>query len=223
MAVTGVSNLAELISNEPLGQGQAPPDVTQSAKTQGLGAAVPTQDSFTPSAQNNSAQATAQDAGLFQVSQFALSSATADVLTAQAAPPQPAQLALAGTTDVATSQAAPPTALNVQTPAPPAPAPIPADTPALPTPVAAPQATSSAAAATAITPGQLQSLNEHLLGLGLSNSDIQDIDRIASVAKNSNPAVYNDLIQQFEAQAAQQTALAAGGSHQAAQPKVPTT
>jgi hypothetical protein len=181
------------------------------------------QDSFTPSSQNNSAQVTEQDVGLFQVSQFALGAATAEVLTTQAAGPQapqdpaPAQAQQTGTADAAIVQAASTITQNVQTPAAPA---VPAAAAPAP-PTASPAAT--AVAKTAITPGQLQSMNAELLGLGLTNSDIQTIDRLATVAQNFNPLVYNDLIQQFEAQAAQQTAPAAAGNQTAAQTKTAGT
>ncbi len=66
-------------------------------------------------------------------------------------------------------------------------------------------------------------MNAELLGLGLTNSDIQTIDRLATVAQNFNPLVYNDLIQQFEAQAAQQTAPPAAGNQTAAQTKTAET
>ena len=58
-------------------------------------------------------------------------------------------------------------------------------------------------------------MNSTLLAIGLSNSDIQDIDRIASFTKDFNPIVYNDLIQQFEADAGQQNAAAAANGNQA--------
>lgn len=53
---------------------------------------------------------------------------------------------------------------------------------------------------------ELQTLNGQLLNLGLSNDDIQAIDRIATLTKvYQPPTVYNDLIQQFEAQASPKT------------------
>jgi hypothetical protein len=208
MGVTGVSNLAELISNQSPGQGQSSPGGALPSQRQGASATGPAQDSFTPSSQNNSAPVTAQDAGLFQASQFALGAATAELLTTQTAAPQtpheiaPAQAVRTGTADVAIVQTASTLAQNVQTLAAPA---APATAAATPIPAAAPVAT------TAIAPVELQSMNAELLGLGLNNSDIQVIDRLATVAKNFNPLVYNDLIQQFEEQAAQQSAPAAAG------------
>lgn len=220
MPVTGVSNLAELISNQSSGQGQNTPGLTQPIQSQGAGAVAPAEDSFTPSSQNNSAQVTAQDAGIFQVSQFALGAATAEVLTTQAAGSQapqesaPAQTQQTGTPDAAIVQAASTITQIAQQPAAPA---VPAAAAPTPIPAAPP------AAPTAFATGEPQTMNAELLGLGLTNSDIQTIDRLATVAQNFNPLVYNDLIQQFEAQAAQQTAPPAAGNQTAAQTKTAET
>ena len=242
MAVNGVTNLAELFSNQSLGQGQEAPPAGQPVQIKAGRAGAPTEDTFTPSTQN-SAQATAQAAGLFQVSQFALSSATADILSAQTAPPQgtqngaPAQTGQTGTTVTAAPPGAPAPAPNVQAPAPviaatsapvvtpqaaanvavPASIPAPAATPAAP-----PQATANAATTVANTQDQLQLLNADLLGLGLNNGQIQDIDLIASVTKNFNPTVYTDLIQQFEVQTPPQATAPAGANQPAAQAKADT-
>ena len=72
MAVEGigslVQNLADQLSGQPgnLPAGANAPDTGNAANP------AVTEDTFTPSAQSNSAQATAQDAGIFQVSQGAL-------------------------------------------------------------------------------------------------------------------------------------------------------
>jgi hypothetical protein len=217
MAVTGVSNLAELISSQSAGQGQNATAGAQPLQPQGAGANAPSKDSFTPSSQNSSANVTPQDAGLFQVSQLALGAATAELLTTQTAAPQtphitaPAQALQTGTANVATVQAATTLTQNVQTLAEPA---APATAAATPIPAAAPVAT------TTIALGEPQTMNAELLGLGLNNSDIQIIDRLAAVARNFNPLVYNDLIQEFEAQAAQQAAPAAPGDQPAAPIKI---
>ena len=175
MAVTGVVNLTELISNQPLAQSQDAPAAGPAAPAELTVAVAPIGDSFTPSNQTNPTQ-TAQDAGIFQVSQYALTSATAESLTTQTIAPaalqNPAPSANVFTTAAAPSVAAPPQATANAV------APVPAN-----------------------AQDQVQSLNTVLLGLGLSNSDIQDIDRIASVTNTYNPALYGDLIQQFEAQA----------------------
>jgi hypothetical protein len=203
MAVTGVGNLTELISNQSLGQSQEAPAGAPAAQLESNVAVVPAGDSFTPSTQTSSTQ-NAQDAGLFQVSQYALTSATAEALTAQTtAPavahnPAPTPAAEIATTTVTTQSTA--------TAPPPEPA-------AAPSVAASPQATSNAVAPVPVnTQDLVQSLNAILLGLGLSNGDIQQIDRIASVTNSYSPALYGDLIQQFEAQTAQQPSVPDAGN-----------
>ncbi|HEX3376621.1 MAG TPA: hypothetical protein VHS29_07155, partial [Candidatus Acidoferrales bacterium] len=46
---------------------------------------------------------------------------------------------------------------------------------------------------------QIQSLNASLPALGLTNTEINQIDRIASLVQNFNPAAYANLVSQFEA------------------------
>ena len=205
MSITAVSNLAEVVSNQSAGQGQSAPGGALPIQPQGAAQAGPAQDSFTPSSLNNSGPVTAQDAGLFQASQFALGAATAELLTTQTTAPQtpqeiaPAQGVQTGDADIANAPAAPAAA------------------------AAALIAGAAPGPTNPIAPGEPQIMNTELLGLGLSNSDIQPIDRIASVAKNYNPLVYNDLIQQFEAQAAQQAAAARATNPPAAPDKVAGT
>jgi hypothetical protein len=161
----------------------------QPVQEQNTGVATLVQDSFTLSSQSISNQATAQDAGLFQVSQFALSAAAADILSAQTASAQATQ---------STAQ-------------------VQAATPPLSPP---PQvATIAIAADTANTRDELQFLNGVLLGLGLSNSDIQNIDRIASMTNLYSPRLYTDLVEQIKAQAALQATLAVAGRTPATQPE----
>lgn len=162
MAVTGVSNLTELISNQSLGQRHASVAGAQLVQAQNNQAAVLVQDTFTPSSQSVSNQATAQDAGIFQVSQIALPAATV-------------------------APAVPPATANANT--------VPLEN----------------------TQIELQTLNGVLLGLGLTYSNIQQIDRIASLTKLYSPNLYNDLVEQFKAQAALQANLAV-----AAEPKAAT-
>jgi hypothetical protein len=151
------------------------------------------------------------------VSQSALGAATAEFLTTQTTTPQtphetaPAQAIQTGTSSVAIVQAASTLTQNVQTTAAPS---APATAAATPIQAAVPVAT------TTIAQGEPQTMNAELLGLGLNNSDIQIIDRLAAVTRNFNPLVYNDLIQQFEAQAAQHAAPAAAGKLPAAQIKI---
>ena len=219
MAVTGVVNLTELISNQSLAQSQEAPAGAQAAQAESNVAATQAGDSFTPSTLTSSTQTTAQDAGLFQVSQYALTSATAEALTTQTTAPAAAQnpapapaANVPSTTAAVVSQT---TTLTTQTTAT-VPPPEPVAAPAVAAP---PQTTTNAVAPVPVnTQDQVQSLNTVLLGLGLSNSDIQDIDRIASVTNSYNPAFYGDLIQQFEAQAAQQTSVPAPGDQSVTQP-----
>ncbi len=63
-------------------------------------------------------------------------------------------------------------------------------------------------------------MNADSLGLGLSNSDVQYIDHIASSINNFDPAIYNNLVQQFQLQLAQQSAAPVVASTPATQTKV---
>jgi hypothetical protein len=205
MSVTALTGLAELTSSQSLGQNSDTSVTPQPVQPEAaLTSALPT-DSFTPSTQNGSTQATAQDAGLFEVSQLALSSATATVLSAQTVSPQATQNTASvrpvqtGANDTATVVVAATTA-GVQNPAPP---PIPAATPA-----------------NGGSLGEPQALNSTLLGLGLSNSDVQYIDHIASSINNFDPAIYNNLVQQFQLQLAQQSATPVVASTPATRTKV---
>jgi hypothetical protein len=56
---------------------------------------------------------------------------------------------------------------------------------------------------------EIQALNAALPALGLTNAQIQQIDRIASLVHNFNPAAYTNLVNQFEA-------LAQGAAQQSA-------
>jgi hypothetical protein len=56
---------------------------------------------------------------------------------------------------------------------------------------------------------ELQSLNTALSALGLPQSDIAVIDRIAALLKDFSPAAYSDLLHQFETLAQSQLAPAA--------------
>jgi hypothetical protein len=192
MSVTGISGLAGLIANQVSSQlpasGQNPQAAAQSVQAQAPTAPALPVDTFTPSTQNNSAAITAQDAGLFQLTQATLSFAISNALSGQAA------LAAAPPADPVVQQQ------EVQAPAPP---------PA----VAPPQATTNASAAAAIgNQAELQSLNTVLLGFGLSNDAIQNIDQIASSIDEFNPTVYASLIQQYTAQLAQQSGSAAAAN-----------
>jgi len=54
----------------------------------------------------------------------------------------------------------------------------------------------------------------------LSNSDIQNIDRIASLTNLYSPRLYTDLVEQIKAQAALQANLAVAGRKSATQPEI---
>jgi hypothetical protein len=205
MSVTALTSLAELTSNQSIGQNTDTSVAPQPVQPQAAHTSALPTDSFTPSTQNGSTQATAQDAGLFQVSQLALSSATANALSAQTVSPQSTQNTASvpavqtGANDTATVVVAATTA-GAQIPAPP---PVPAATPA-----------------NAGTLGEPQALNATLLGLGLTNSDVQYIDHIASSTNNFDPAIYNNLVQQFQLQLAQQSAAPVVANTPATETKV---
>ena len=86
MAVEGIGNLVQILANQLREQ---IPNSRAGANTQGTGNAdnvAIVEDTFTPSTQSNSAQATAQDAGIFQVGQGALTAVTASILFARTNP-----------------------------------------------------------------------------------------------------------------------------------------
>jgi hypothetical protein len=56
-------------------------------------------------------------------------------------------------------------------------------------------------AAAAEVQNQIRALNAALPALGLTNNQIREIDRIASLIKDFNPSAYADLVRQFETQA----------------------
>jgi hypothetical protein len=169
---------------------------TNRSERAGTGAQI--QDSFIPSTPNNSAQSAAQEAGLFQVSQVALSAVAANILISQTAPAadQNAAPALVAP-DPATHAGAPQTAAAAN-PNPPATA---------AQQVAANPTVQAAAntAGTANIQDQLQALNSALAALGLSNNDISQIDRIAALIQDFSPTAFTSLVYQLEALANQVT------------------
>jgi len=184
MAVDGIANLVQNVADQLFGQAQDSNARTKILGTGREGNAVRTEDTFTPSTDKNSAQATEQDAGIFQVSQVALTEVSANILFGQSAPNTNQNGAtgagtLLTTPDAGTVQ----TAEGNGTPAQPAPSP--------------PDA--------ANVQVQLQALNAALPALGLTNAQIQQIDRIASLIHDFNPAAFTNIVNQFEA-LAQQTA-----------------
>jgi hypothetical protein len=199
MAVEGIGYLTQNLADQLAGQ---PLISTAEANTQGAanaGAAAVAVDTFTPSSQNNSAQATAQDAGIFQLSQEALVGVTASVLFAQASPNTNldgvlAQPASATATNTGNAQPATPANSNASVnqgqlfgPAPAGQAP----------PVKATPATN--------VQEEVLVLNAQLPALGLSKVEIQEIDNIATQLQNFNPSAYANLINQFETLAQQAT------------------
>jgi hypothetical protein len=164
---------------------------------------------------------------LFQVSQSALSAATADILSAhttsfQAAetlvPAQTLQAAVTSPTIAPAVSAI--TTVEGQTKDGQTTSNTTAPTPA-PAPAPAPVGIANAGIAATVTTQGQQSLNVVLLALGLSNSDIQKIDLIAASINNFNPSLFTDLVQQFQAQA-QQTAANAEPSQPATSAKTAT-
>ena len=63
MAVEGIGNLAQNLADQLRGQTQNSPAGANTPDTGNAGNVAATEDTFTPSTQSNSAQATAQDAG----------------------------------------------------------------------------------------------------------------------------------------------------------------
>jgi hypothetical protein len=176
------SPLSQLIEQDQRGQPRPAPGPTGRP----IAVIVLPEDRFTPSAQGSSAPSTAQEAGLFQVTQFSTLSVAADFVRAQAALPQVAQNA------VPTQAAQPAAAIAVLQSTAPA--------------VAAATNTVTTAANAQV---QLQALNTALAALGLNQADIQTLDRIASLIKDFNPLAYNSLVLQLEALAEQTAAQTA--------------
>ena len=194
MAVAGIVNLAQALPDELPGQA-----LNLRAGAGNAGKVSVTEDTFTPSTQSNSARATAQDAGIFQVSQGALTAVTANVLFARANPNAahggvPAQAASASTTNAGNAQPAATKNPNI---------------PVIPGQLFAPtrggQAPAPDAVPTTSEQVKIQALNASLPALGLSKVEIQEIDRLATRIQNFNPAAYTDLVNEFEALAQQAT------------------
>lgn len=193
MALTNIVNIVQSLTKQSLAQGSENlPTAQLTANTNTSRLAAPIQDSFTPSNPTNSTQGAAQEAGLFQVSQFSLAVAAAGTLALQAAQPRanenpaPAQTAPAAATDIA---ATPPVAAQAP---------------------GAPVQTVSVAN----TQGQILAFNQALAAIGLDNNDIEKLDQIATLVNLFSPTAFNDLIRQFQVlaqQAAQLSAVNASG------------
>lgn len=215
MAVEGITNLVNNLSNQLFRQ----PADTPAATAPGA-PAVPApavaEDTFTHLPPNDSAQGTAQDAGIFQISPGAVAAVSANVIFGQqetGATTNAAAATASPSASGAPQAAASVTAPSVGSPAQPAPADGTAGQPAT-----SPAATAANAVNVQI---QLQSLNASLPALGLTNEEIQQIDRLASLVQDFNPAAYANLINQFEAlaqQAAEQSPVISAPNANAATP-----
>ncbi len=192
MSVENISNLVQTFSDHVFGQAQDTQGAAIATETApGINAAL-SEDTFTPSTQDGSAKTTAQDVGIFQLAPGTLTAFSPNNsfdLTTQGANQNgaAAQAASAGTagegvpklpdaTKVGGSANAEQQTANTVT-----------------------AQVASSAAASANIQLQIQSLNAALPALGLTNIEINQIDRIASLVQNFNPAAYASLVSQFEA------------------------
>jgi hypothetical protein len=178
MSVESITNVIQNLSDQLSGQTQIN-NVQKSflGQTAPLAAAV-AEDTFTSSTQNGSAQTAAQEVGLFQFASGtpAAIQTNSTAQTAVGAPAIASTAQTAGTTNAGTSG-------------------IPGQ-PATESPAAQSAASATTAANILL---QIQSLNASLPALGLTNTEINQIDRIASLVQNFNPAAYANLVSQFEA------------------------
>ena len=202
MALTNIVNIVQSLTKQSLAQGsENPPPAQLIANTNSSRLVALIQDTFTPSNPANSTEGSAQEAGLFQVSQFSLAVAAAGTLALQAVQPRanenpaPAQTAPAATTNV--SAILPVTAADLNAPA------------AAQAPAAPLQTVS-----VANTQNQILAFNQALAAIGLNNNDIEKLDQIATLVNLFSPTAFNDLIRQFQVlaqQAEQLTAVNASG------------
>jgi hypothetical protein len=218
MAVEGIGNLAHTLADRLSGQTLNLPAGASAPGTGNAGSPVVTEDTFTPSGQSNFAQATAQDAGLFQVGPASLAAITPNILFVQAASngapnESPAPSPSGTTTNVGKPQ--PVGATNSNAPANPG---------QLFAPDPAGQAPAPKAVPTTNVQEKIQILNASLPALGLSKVEIQEIDSIATQIQNFNPAAYTNLVNQYEALAHQATQQStANGAPNASNPATQNT
>lgn len=199
MAVEGIGALVQILADQLREQTLNSPVGASTPGTGNAGKVPVAEDTFIPSTQNNTAQATPQDAGIFQVSQGALSSVTASILFAQTN--------LNATQGGAPTQAVSSQASNTGNEQPAAtPNPV---APVVPgqlfVPAPAGQAPAVQAAPTTNEQAKILALNAGLPALGLSKVEIQEIDRLAAQIQNFSPATYTNLVNQFKALAQQTT------------------
>jgi hypothetical protein len=212
MSLIAIANLAERLLDKSLTQAPQGGAGAKSHRVQEEDAQrVASQDQFTPSAVTKERESSAQAAGLFRATQVTFFSAAADFLLAQTAPQ---------TANTVAAAPAPPT---------PAPLPKSAQAPISPTPLVPlapgttrssniqgattpPVATPNAGAAVltavnsalgskpaASTQSQLQALNSALAALGLAPEEVAQVDRIASLIQDFNPAAFLSLVHQLQA------------------------
>lgn len=194
MAVEGVGNIIQNLADHLFGQGPAAQSGTRVPGAGDVGSGTTAvEDTFTPSTQSNAGLA-AQDAGIFQLSPGPLTTVAVGLLSAQA-PPNAVQPAAPGQDGA--GSAPNPGASAAQT----TPAPSDTSTDSV--------QNASSPAASAELQNKIRQLNASLPALGLTNNEIQQIDRIASIIKDFNPAAYTDLVSQFEALAQKNAAGAA--------------
>jgi hypothetical protein len=197
MTVEGIGNLAQILAQQLREQAPNLQGAANAPGQQNANAVAVTEDTFTPSGQGDPAPASAQDAGIFQVSQGALAGPAASILFAQPNPtanqPLPSIQQDSGSTA---------NAVNSQQPGASA-----VKTPVVPgqifPPTPAGQGSATKSAHTPNVQEQIQYLNAALPALGLSKVEIAEIDNIATQVQNFNPAAYTNLVSQFEALAQQ--------------------
>ena len=216
MSVIGLVSLAERLLNQGSAQNQDLPTTQKGSNAAAANdTAGPAEDLFTPSGQNGQTP----DAGLFSVAQFSFFSAAADFLLGQGNFPQatvPPASAAAGNGVAGQQNASTANLTGFATPQPivnlgplgtagnAANAGNAAPIAAVQTPAATNGATANAATAATTAAGslatqqQLQSLNTALAALGLTPQEIQQLDQIASILNDFDPAAYTALAYQLE-------------------------
>ena len=226
MSLVNFVNLAERLLNEHSAQGQ---DAQTLQKTPTPQASQESQrvaeDQFTPSTQNNQVADTAQAAGLFKAAQISFFSAAADFLLGQNTASQSNQN---DAVNPAVSANTPPPTSNGAANISPL---VASATTASIFPASVTPTTSGASSSP--SQKQLQALNQALTALGLSPQSIRQIDKLASVINNFDPAAFTELAYQLEQlaqltgqQALQPTPTALGGTAQPGatnSPASPTT
>jgi hypothetical protein len=187
MSLTAIINLAERLLNNSSGQSvDTSSTLKQSKQTARIDSEAKAGDQFTPST------ATQQDAGLFQVRQISIFSAAADFLFAQTLQPQSNPLA----NPAATPENGPATPAPAKPTANAAPAAI--ASAATPTVANVPAATNTSTSVNS-TQNQLLALDSALAALGLNDSQLAQIDRIARLIQVFNPLAFTSLVYQLEA------------------------